>query len=39
MDIAISMSYFFDWENYESVDFLLNDNAALCASTKKKECK
>ena len=31
MDIAISMSYFFDWENYESVDFLLNDNAALCA--------
>ena len=36
LDVAVSMSYFFKWEIDYCVNFLLDDNAALCSSRKRQ---
>ena len=36
-DLAVSLKYFFSWDQSKAIDFLLNKNAELCGSTKNGE--
>ena len=33
-DVAVSLKYFFDWDQNKSIEFLLDKNAELCGSKK-----